>query len=183
MGVLSVASVASATRLAVMAADVTPRHSFVPLICSTLEIARSGFTTELEMGITVGSSVYTSGMPVVPSENARVSVAADNARRSSGVMASDLPTTYLPKARRYAGEPVVRIMRLTSPWSRLISRSTCPCASSLRMRSSGKVASSSARRARSCSSLVAAAGSDTDARTVDRSNTSPSDVGAPGVRV
>jgi hypothetical protein len=73
VGVLSVASVASATRLAVIAAAVRPRHSFEPTICSTLEIARSGFTTELLTGRTVGSSVYGTGRPVLVSENERLS--------------------------------------------------------------------------------------------------------------
>jgi hypothetical protein len=50
VGVLSVASVDSATRDAVIAAAVRPRHSFAPTICSTLEIARSGFTTAVAHG-------------------------------------------------------------------------------------------------------------------------------------
>src|SRR5207237_831779 len=88
---LSVASVSSAARLAVMAGEVTPCQVLAPEMVTMRARARAGLTTLLEVGMIEGSRAK--GIAKPPPEPAN-----ESARCSSLLMGK--PTTLFQKPRR-----------------------------------------------------------------------------------
>ncbi len=88
---LSVASVISATRVAVTAGELTPCQVFAPEMVTRRATARIGLTTLFEVGITLGSNA--NGMAKPPAEPPR-----PRARYSSWLI--PMPATLFQKAER-----------------------------------------------------------------------------------